>query len=66
MDEVSSRSGAVRRMPCGPTSNTQAITIATGKPTIRKTTTNVTVHSGRRSAGSTTEEASVTIHATAP
>ena len=56
----------MRLMPCGPTSNTHAMIIATGKPTIRKTTTNVTVHSGRRSAGITTEEASVTIQATAP
>jgi len=53
-------------MPCGPTSKIQASTIATGKPTSRKTTTKVTVQSGRRSAGSTTEDASVTAHAIAP
>ncbi len=53
-------------MPCGPTSKTQARIIATGNPTSRKTTTKVTVQSGRRSAGSTTEEASVTAQAMAP
>ncbi len=59
-------SGSVRWIPSGPTSNTQASTIAIGKPTIRKTTMNVIAHSGTRSAGSTTEQASVTAHAIAP
>jgi len=53
-------------MPSGPTSKIQASTIATGKPTSRKTTTKVTDQSGTPSAGSTTDVASVTPHAMAP
>ena len=59
-------SGSVRSMPCGPTSKIQARIIATGKPTSRNTTMKVTVQSGNRSAGSTTDDASVTSHAMVP
>ena len=58
--------GSVRWMPSGVASKIQASTIAIGKPTSRKTTMNVIAHSGTCSAGSTTEDASVTPHATAP
>jgi hypothetical protein len=59
-------SGTVRWMPVGVASKIQASTIAIGKPTSRNTTMKVTVHSGTRSAGSTTDALSVTPHATAP
>ena len=66
MDGGASAIGSVRSMPCGPTSKIHARTIATGNPTSRNTTIAVTSHSGRCSAGTTTDDASVTAHAIAP